>query len=263
MKIAGVRVTVVCDLWNRAKGTQEIINGIVYQKSLQDTGLFEKHQPDCQNIASDLAKRYEIDYRIRCEEEFMRMEGISGIVKTIIQERESLSKVLMPGGGPLTIRAACPQCGLVDKYAINNAYSKDGMTVTFRCPIHNDFSHCIKDEIEKLQFNCQLFNLVLGRYYEKVPFNYIEICGSDYAGFWQEQLLWRLLDQPILIVYTPLITDWSGSKLSKSLYLQEGAYEYLKQAGQEYLLNYQVLKAENKDISLLWLGNRRLDRATT
>ena len=40
-----------------------------------------------------------------------------------------------------------------------------------------------------------------------------------------EQLLWRHITKPLVIVYTPLITDWSGSKISKSLYLRGGAYD--------------------------------------
>nr|KMM64892.1 hypothetical protein CPAG_01244 [Coccidioides posadasii RMSCC 3488] len=49
----------------------------------------------------------------------------------------------------------------------------------------------------------------------------------------------------------PLISDWSGSKLSKSLYLQQTAYDYLKKAGQEYLLSYQVFRQEKRDFTVL------------
>jgi hypothetical protein len=252
MKAFGLQVMVVCDLWDRAKGYQEIINGCVYQRSLCDTGRFQEFFSDYKEILSVLSRRYEIDYKIRLEEEFLMSEGMSDIVQSIIQERECLGKVLAPTGGALAIRAACPECGLVDKYGVNNRYSPDGTSVSFECPQHGRFARSIKAEPHKFQFNCQLFNLVLARYYQTVPYNYIEICGSDYAGFWQEQFLWRFLERPILIVYTPLIADWSGSKLSKSQYLREGAYEYLKQAGQEYLLSYQVFKAEKRNISVLW-----------
>ncbi|OJD15789.1 hypothetical protein ACJ73_08946 [Blastomyces percursus] len=113
-----------------------------------------------------------------------------GIVKNIIKDREYLGQCLAQATGSLAIRAACPECGLVDN---------------------------VETDADKFQFNCQLFNLVIGLYHERTSYNYIEICGSDYAGFWQEQLLWRFLVKPILIVYTPLISDWSGSKVSKSL----------------------------------------------
>lgn len=152
-----------------------------------------------------------------------------------------------------------PECGLVDKHGVKNIYHQEGgggggggSTVSFECPQHGRFTYSTETDAHKFQFNCQLFNLVLGLYYERVSYNYIEICGSDYAGFWQEQLLWRFLSKPILIVYTPLISDWSGSKVSKSLYLQQTVYEYLKKAGQEYLLSYRVLRQEGRDLAVLW-----------
>lgn len=207
---------------------------------------------DYKELLDILSQEFGIDYKIRLEEEFLNNEGIPQIVQEIIQERENIGKILSPTDGSLAIRAACPECSLVDKYGVNNQYAPDGTSVSFKCPRHGRFILSTATESHKFQFNCQLFNLVLGRYYESVSYNYIEICGSDYAGFWQEQLLWRFLKRPILIVYTPLITDWSGSKLSKSQYLRPGAYEYLVRAGQEYLLSYRVLKSEQRDLSLLW-----------
>jgi hypothetical protein len=55
-----------------------------------------------------------------------------------------------------------------------------------------------------------------------------------------------------VIVYTPLIPDWSGSKVLKSLFLQETAYDYLKKENQEYLLSYKVLRCEKRDLTNLW-----------
>ena len=110
----------------------------------------------------------------------------------------------------------------------------------------------VRKDALKLKFNCQLINLVLALYCERVDCGYVKVIGSDYAGFWQEQLIWRHLTKPMIIVYTPLISDWSGSKVSKSLYLQEGAYDYLRQAKQEYLLSYKVFQQEQRDIGILW-----------
>lgn len=68
--------------------------------------------------------------------------------------------------------------------------------------------------------------------------------GSDYAGFYQEQLIWRLLDRPgnaPIIFYTPFILDWFGVKLSKSMYVEQGAYQYLCDAGRRYMLDADTL----------------------
>ncbi|KAH7309710.1 hypothetical protein B0I35DRAFT_359221, partial [Stachybotrys elegans] len=163
-----------------------------------------------------------------------------------------LPEDLAPSTGSLAIRAGCPYCLLVDKYGVNNTYSSNSSEVSFKCLSHGLFSYNVELDARHFLFNCQLFNLVLDLFYEDRPYNWIEICGSDYAGFWQEQFLWRFLSKPAIIVYTPLISDWSGSKVSKSLYLQKNAYDYLIKAKQEYLLNFDVLEREGKDLTVLW-----------
>ncbi|KAL8834690.1 MAG: hypothetical protein Q9170_003634 [Blastenia crenularia] len=248
----GLDVSVTCDLWDRAKGEQTKIDGIIYQKSLHDTGKFQEHLPQYQTLLEELAKRYGVKYKVRLEAEFLRMDGIPQVLQKVIRDREFLAKYLAPSTGCLAIRASCPDCGLVDKHGIKNVYSLNASEVSFECPFHGRFSCSTVQEPHRFLFNCQLFNLILGYFYENVLYNWIEVCGSDYAGFWQEQLLWRFLSKPAVIVYTPLISDWSGSKLSKSLYLQKTAYDYLVKAKQEYLLSYEVLRRQKKDLTTLW-----------
>lgn len=73
----------------------------------------------------------------------------------------------------------------------------------------------------------------------------MRLIGSDYAGFYQEELLYRassILGYPShklpMIFYAPLITDWSGAKLSKSSYVKEGAYSDLPNE----FISYEFLK---------------------
>ncbi|RSL57327.1 hypothetical protein CEP53_006525 [Fusarium sp. AF-6] len=248
----GLDVSVTCDLWDRAKGEQYTIDGVVYQRSLRDKGTFQRYLPHYVEILSTLSERYRVPHHLRMEEEFLSNREIPSVLRDLILNREFYGRYLAPGRAALAIRAGCPTCGLVEKYGTKNIYAEDGSSVSFECPTHGRFSFSTQTECNQFQFNCQLFNLVLGLFYERVSYNWIEICGSDYAGFWQEQLLWRFLSKPITIVYTPLISDWSGSKISKSLYLQETAYHYLREAGQEYLLNYEVCRKEGKDLNTLW-----------
>ncbi|KAF9765897.1 hypothetical protein IL306_001742 [Fusarium sp. DS 682] len=238
--------------WDCAKGEQMTIDGIIYQKSLRDKEKFQKHLLGYVQILSDLASKYRVHHRIRMEEEFMSNPEIPGVLRDIIMKRDSYGKALAPETGSLAIRASCPECGLVEKYGTQNLYADDGSAVTFPCPTHGQFTCNTQTESNRFQFNCQPSNPAPGPFYERTPYNWIEICGSDYAGFWQEQLLWRFLSKPAIIVYTPLISDWSGSKVSKSLYLQDTAYQYLCESGQEYLLNYEVCRRENKDLNILW-----------
>lgn len=73
----------------------------------------------------------------------------------------------------------------------------------------------------------------------------MRITGGDYAGFYQEELLYKPAsilgykgEELPSILYCPLILDWSGAKLSKSLYVKEGAYNDLP----SYLINYNFMK---------------------
>ncbi len=70
----------------------------------------------------------------------------------------------------------------------------------------------------------------------------MRVTGKDYAGYYQEQLLYRCASQVgypphtlPTIVYAPLVIDWSGAKLSKTLHVEEDAYEYLP----SYLINFR------------------------
>ena len=99
----------------------------------------------------------------------------------------------------------------------------------------------------------------------------MRVTGADYSGMYQEQLFFRQLSLlrpllapsaraaldtygPPLIVYAPLILDWSGAKLSKSLYVREGAYRYLEDPAVALagVLGYRAMVAEGRDRRVLF-----------
>lgn len=66
---------------------------------------------------------------------------------------------------------------------------------------------------------------------------WVLVTGGDYAGFYQEEFLWGALAvlevglvKPTLF-YAPVVEDWSGAKLSKSLYVEQCAYGYMRESG--------------------------------
>jgi hypothetical protein len=91
---------------------------------------------------------------------------------------------------------------------------------------------------------------------------HVRVTGSDYSGMYQEQTLFASINRlsqatslPVIptpiIIYSPLIVDWAGSKLSKSLYVSKGAYQYLRDQGYDYLLSYKRMKEMGKDVVVL------------
>ena len=104
--------------------------------------------------------------------------------------------------------------------------------------------------------------------YFKTAYDYeiLRITGSDYAGFYQEELRYKLasylgcdVHNMSMIFYAPLVLDWSGAKLSKSLYVKEGAYRDIPRS----FINYSFLKEDYGykgldilyDIVLKWTNN--------
>ncbi|KAM0350695.1 hypothetical protein ACHAPU_003188 [Fusarium lateritium] len=100
-----------------------------------------------------------------------------GVLHDLFRNRDFYAKFL-------AIRAACPEYGLMEKYRINNVYVNDGSTVTFEYPTHGRFTYNTRAESNRFQFNYQLINVIPGLFYEKTYYNWIEVCGIDYAGFW-------------------------------------------------------------------------------
>jgi len=207
------------------------------------------------------------------------MKSFPGVVERVVKNREMLGPLLAPDKGVLAMRAACPQegCGLAEKHGLHNEYTvhpSGSVTISFLCPDHgrHEIITSNPDEVTKLEFNTPLRNLVRSIAYAldtvdsrkdvakgKEERVHIRVTGSDYTGFYSEQMFWRAwlmlglaeLSPPV-VLYAPLIIDWAGSKISKSLYVKTGAYEYLHERGMDYLLSFEEMKKRGKDPLVLF-----------
>ncbi|KAI9765423.1 MAG: hypothetical protein M1840_007381 [Geoglossum simile] len=174
----------------------------------------------------------EVSYGVETQDYWRRSSSFAAVLRDIIAHRHILGTF--------------PSCGLADKHGVKNQYCVEGR-ITFLCPNHGEYSVDLKSprEAERLEFNTPLRNLIRVLIRSKdQDTSWILCTGSDYAGFYQEQLLWRLLEHRLsvpIIFYSPLILDWSGSKLSKSMYVKQGAYNYLRDAGLKYMLDIDAL----------------------
>lgn len=238
------------------------INGIVYQKSLRKTTEFKKYMKQYFDILDNLKKWSGIDYEVRYQSEFNETEVTKSIVSGIIKNKEKISKLLDPKKSRLRIRIACPICNLSDKEGEKTVIQNS--EIISYCPEHGKYVEKFDKSFRNFEYNTPLRNLIRGILYSNenlnndIAYEWIRLTGSDYAGFYQEQLLYKGASQlnikahelPLLL-YAPLITDWSGAKLSKSLYLNEGAYDYLP----NYIVNYEQLikKFGNEGLEMIFL----------
>ena len=232
-----------------APSETKIIEGTEYQISLRKSKEADIYLDDYLELFGYLSSQTKIPYVIRRQAEFNAQENVPIIVKKIIAQRDEIAQIVDPEGRRLKIRVACQDCGLADKEGVHNKFDDD--FIESYCPEHGWFRTSVDEDSRKLEYNTPLRNLVRALVYAEdnansdIPFEWLRITGSDYAGFYQEQLLYRcsaLLGYQAhklpKIVYAPLIIDWSGAKLSKSLYVREGAYQYLP----PYLVNYHEFK---------------------
>lgn len=179
------------------------------------------------------------------------------VLDAVIRQRDTgvLSTNLSPRtqGKWLGIRSSCPVtgCGRSDKDGKGNKYlpstcDNDPLhSIEFQCHLHGPY--CIDlnrpDDLKRLELNTTLRNLLRTFLYALDPdqnARHLRVTGADYAGLYQERTLLSSIDiltdvgalpkipTPV-IVYSPLIVDLAGSKISKSLYLRQNAYRYLEE----------------------------------
>ena len=268
-----LEVIVSLDLVDTAPDNAERIergDGLQYQRSHRSTNAHQKFLPDYKELMSQLSTRYGVEVHITTQHDLMSSPYLCDVLLEILSVERDIRSELAPEKEALALRRACPVpgCGIAEKHGIRNRYHLNGRhsTIEFYCPDHgyHQVSLSNPDEVKTIEMNTPLRNLVRTRIYAKdtedsrkdpgAPLRmHMKVTGADYAGFYQEQLLWRQLSRlpnptPPVVFYTPLITDWAGSKISKSLYVKDGAYKYLKDTNMEYVLSYEKMKEHGVDI---------------
>lgn len=246
-------------------GYETEIKGTRYQKCFRDVpDSLNIHMADYHQVLQLLSNWSGISFKTTFQSEFFAEPAMPSILRYIIANHDILGRQLSPKYGKLALRAACPipGCGLTEKHGRLNVYSeKTGvgtfdMTITFDCPHHgpHTISTSQPAEIARLEANAPARNLIRSMsQLLDTSTHHVRITGSDYAGMYQEVFLYRPLagwskatglaaGRTPHILYAPLIVDWSGAKLSKSLYVREGGYETMELFGTEALCSFAQLK---------------------
>ncbi len=269
-------------------------DGIVYQRSHRSTGAMRTFLPDYDALLAELSAFVggEVEYAVTYQDALMRAPAMRDALRALVLDRARLAPELAPQREALAIRCACPApgCGTADKHGILNAYAvtPESTTITFHCPTHGPHSVRLEDPAARarIELNTPLRNLArtLVHMADTVAARpspspspgdggpparvHMRVTGADYAGPYQESMLFRPLARlaarmrpplPLhedgvwpVFVYAPLITDWSGAKLSKSLYVRAEAYRYLRDSGMDWLLEFRKMTEEGRDRTVLY-----------
>lgn len=234
---------------------QLMINGVRYQRSLRFTEESVSNDSVFVRMLDAFAKASGVNYTKRTLSDALVTPATARVLRAILGNHDKVGRTISPTTGKLGIRAACPEpdCGLADKDGTNTTFTGDA--VCFLCPHHGPYSVDLDDmtALSRLEFNTPLRNLLRFTLDAESPDGILRVTGGDYAGFFQEQMLWRpLVLAPEgaqigparfpIIAYSPPILDWSGAKLSKSLYVKHAAYKYLDGSELEYMVGYDRLE---------------------
>ncbi|KAH6641174.1 hypothetical protein F5144DRAFT_527412 [Chaetomium tenue] len=271
------------------KGEGLEIDGIHYQKSYRDTpSASATWTGDYHEVLSLLSRWSDIPVTTTVQSDFFSNPFMPQLLNYFITNHRTLGRQLSPKYGTLALRAACPipGCGLAEKHGRLNQYTTNTTTtpntpaaITFNCPHHGPHTLTLPTTpnlssalaLSRLEANAPTRNLLRSMsHLLDTATHHVRVTGADYAGGYQEAMLYRPLAEwsqwravtgegvtgggvtgvngggvngrTPHILYAPLVVDWSGAKLSKSLYVREGGYEGMRVLGTEGLGSYRVLK---------------------
>ncbi|KAM3550438.1 hypothetical protein MY1884_008248 [Beauveria asiatica] len=256
---------VFCYAFLIARAVRDRLDAVTQSKSSQNVVVeitFVDTAPVITSVSEVAGTTYQRSYREVAGALSTYM--VPGILAWVIEHRGRLASQLSPKYNALALRAACPVlgCGLAEKHGRLNEYTAE--SIAFHCPHHGE--HVIRlseaSEVARVEGNAPTRNLIrsMSHILDDAT-HHVRITGSDYAGTYQEFFLYRpLAERSRLtrlgsgrtphILYAPLVVDWSGAKLSKSLCVRDGGYRAMKVLGMDGACSYAKLQAEHGEEGL-------------
>jgi hypothetical protein len=232
---------------DNAPSEKIIKNGITYSRSVKQdieekVSKNEKFMNTYHKIFQYLNKKSNVKYSIRSYSEYQKLTFSRKMLIKILNEEYKYIPLFSPSEEKLHIRIQCPECGYIDKSAVNLKKEKireDEYKITNLCFEHGEFTMYLnEDSIDFIDTNTPITDVIQGATFieEDKKSNALSIMvdGNDWSGVWSlnvfskglEYLGYPISEQPFHF-YSPLVTDWSGAKFSKSVYVTSDTYNYL------------------------------------
>ena len=185
-----------------------------------------------------------IPYYIRSYKEFQSNPIVRQCIIKIMKQFDVYNKFLKFPDRYSALRVKCPHCGLVKKKVNDIEINGDELIIHSPCIHHGEYKVIITPENDKyFSMGMQLRDVTKGvlSFYLK-PEKLNIMCDSrDWGGEWNNivhcMTMKQLgIDQATDRIFTPLIIDNTGRKVSKSIYIQNG-YSDLKK--KEHFLDFE------------------------
>lgn len=264
----GVPALVTFDQLENAPADSITIDGRVFTRSLadvmvDDVSRAEKNMQVFRRMLAELCDQAGVQWRVRTYKELQGSPAFRRMLLEMVVERAEFADIFSPSEQRLRIRFPCPQCGLSDKDASGIDYDvveSDFAILSSECPHHGRFSVRISPEstdfvdtnapIRSVLKACVMLEENHNRNYASIITN-----GNDWSGVWLQRIFcegiaalgYDYRDIPLQL-FTPMILDWSGAKLSKTQYVRSDAYRYLP----DYIVDSGLMGKADRGFQNIW-----------
>jgi hypothetical protein len=157
----------------------------------------------------------------------------------------------------------CLKCGLLDKAAKTVQFDNatNPTSVSFVCPNHGTIKSFLDDPSCVIDCNTPIRTILRSYcFFKERQSSGVEtiiINGSDWAGAWMQRVYFdglanldcKGIDTPFNL-FTPLILDETGAKLSKTIYLEKGAYSEIDKSWLS--VPAFILRFGDRGLNVLW-----------
>ncbi len=263
-------VSICFDQLENAPAKQINLDGKKYSLQLSQVfndgySIDEKNMVSYYKLLDDLSALSGVRYFVRTYSMLQANKVFRKSLLTILNKKDKFSELLSPSDYLLKVRFPCPKCGFSEKSSktLDISFVSDEKAVLFAsCAKHGQYSIVLTPNNDTyIDTNTSIRSVLKAvvAYYEYEENKTVSfmINGSDWAGMWLQRIYIDALAElgyhgkgiP-LHIFTPLIVDWSGAKLSKSIYVNTDSYKYLS-AG---FMDYDLLKNNyrNNVTKILW-----------
>lgn len=262
--------TVIFDALDNAPAEHVEIDGEVYTRTVSDlidSGHLDRAErvSGFQRLLDWAATQSGVRYEFRPYSVYQGLQPVRACLHTIASRLPEFRPIAAPADGIVRVRPRCPDCRLMEKSARNLTITAgDGVIhLDSRCPVHGRYRETIEvaggdgwydanTPIRSIQKAA-----LLSAEREAYQACSVSIDGSDWGGAWHAHVIAPALAtlgippaQWPVSIFTPLVLDRTGGKLSKTLYVRHGDYADLPEA----FLNLDILLDHHGDDALnaLW-----------
>lgn len=242
-EVLEIPALVVFDALENVPGERVMIEGTTYTRSVGDLAaqgrLPDDHRLSLLNrLLTWASERAGVALEVRLYAMYQALPAVREGLHRIASRLDDFRPLVAPHDGIVRIRPRCPVCHLVEKRADRlRIISTDvGVRLCSSCPIHGEYMEEIDaDGRGWYDANTPVRSILKGFLLSSEAVEHdacaVSVDGADWGGAWHAHVLAPALAlfgiPPIqwpVSIFTPLVVDEFGGKLSKTLYVDRGAY---------------------------------------